>query len=62
MPSTYKYVKGGQIVVRNAREGETIITLDGVDRALSPEMLVICRREKPVGSSGRHGRRVQRHL
>ena len=27
-----KYVKGNQIVVRNARVGETITTLDGVER------------------------------
>ena len=38
----YKYVKGGKIIVRNAQKGESIMTLDGVERELSPEMLVIC--------------------
>jgi phenylalanyl-tRNA synthetase beta chain len=32
---------GASIVVRRARAGETIRTLDGVDRALAPDMLVI---------------------
>ena len=36
-----KYVKDGQIVVRNAAPGETISTLDGTVRELSPDMLVI---------------------
>lgn len=48
----YKYVKGGHIVVRNANEGESIMTLDGVERKLSPEMLVICDEEKPSAVAG----------
>ncbi len=48
----YKYIKGGKIVVRNAKEGESIMTLDGVERKLSPEMLVICDEEKPSGIAG----------
>ena len=56
-----KYVKDGQIVVRNAAAGETITTLDGTERELSPEMLVIADAEKPSRRSGRHGRRIQRH-
>ena len=48
----YKYVKGGQIVVRNAREGETIMTLDGVERSLTPDMLVIADAEKPSAVAG----------
>ena len=50
-----KHMKDGQIVVRNAREGETILTLEGVDRVLSPEMLVICDSEKPSAVAGVKG-------
>ena len=47
-----KYVKDGQIVVRNAAAGETITTLDGTVRELSPEMLVIADAEKPSAVAG----------
>ncbi len=47
-----KYVADSKIVVRNAKEGETIITLDETERALSPEMLVIADGEKPSAVAG----------
>ena len=42
----------GRIVVRHPRDGETITTLDGAERPLSPEMLVICDAEKPLAVAG----------
>ncbi len=43
---------GGEIRVRLARQGETITTLDGVERKLAPEMLVIADRDKPQAVAG----------
>ena len=45
-------VNNGEIHVRCAKEGETIRTLDGTERALSPSMLCICDTDKPVGVAG----------
>jgi phenylalanyl-tRNA synthetase beta chain len=41
-----------RIVVRTARENETFITLDGKERHLDPEMLMICDGKKPVAMAG----------
>ena len=48
----FSFVKGGRIIVRTAREGETLTTLDGGERALKTSMLCICDEEKPIGLAG----------
>jgi phenylalanyl-tRNA synthetase beta chain len=45
-------IGGAEIHARAARAGETIRTLDGQVRPLSPEMLVIADREKPIAIAG----------
>src|SRR5579864_1533778 len=45
-------LEGRRIVVRFARAGETLKTLDGVERKLSIEDLVVCDAKKPVGLAG----------
>ena len=48
----FSCVEGGKIVVRTAREGESITTLDGKPHALSTSMLCICDENKPVCVAG----------
>lgn len=45
-------VAGDRIVVRTAQPGETMQTLDGAERRLTPEMLVIADAEKPSAVAG----------
>ena len=48
----FSCVNNQEIHVRLAKEGETIQTLDGNERKLSPSMLCICDTDKPVGVAG----------
>jgi phenylalanyl-tRNA synthetase beta chain len=43
---------GGAAIARRARPGESMVTLDGEERVLSPEMLVIADAEQPVNIAG----------
>ncbi len=45
-------IKDRKIIVRNANEGEKIVTLDGQERNLDPSMLVIADTEKAVAVAG----------
>jgi phenylalanyl-tRNA synthetase beta chain len=45
-------VRGRKIVVRRANEGETLVTLDGIERVLTADDLVICDGEGPVALAG----------
>ena len=47
-----RYLEGSQVVVRLAGAGEGITTLDGVERKLAPDMLVIADANKPVAVAG----------
>jgi phenylalanyl-tRNA synthetase beta chain len=48
----YAKLAGKALRIRRARPGEKIRTLDGVDRALDPEMLVIADAERPQAVGG----------
>ncbi len=48
----YRCISGSHILVRRAREGEEMATLDGSPRALRPDMLVIADETKAIGLAG----------
>jgi phenylalanyl-tRNA synthetase beta chain len=48
----YDTLTGGRIIVRRARPGEELETLDGTERKLDPEDLVIADAEKPIAIGG----------
>ncbi|MDD2962271.1 MAG: phenylalanine--tRNA ligase subunit beta [Muribaculaceae bacterium] len=48
-------IKGDKIIVKNASEGDKFVTLDGVERTLNGNDLMICDSEKPLCIAGVFG-------
>ncbi|MDR1973516.1 MAG: phenylalanine--tRNA ligase subunit beta [Bacteroidales bacterium] len=48
-------IKGNKVVVRTAKEGEKFITLDGIERVLSAQDLMICNQSYPMCIAGVFG-------
>ncbi len=48
-------IRGARLIVRRARPGEHIVTLDGIDRTLRPDNLVIADTERPLVIAGIFG-------
>jgi phenylalanyl-tRNA synthetase beta chain len=45
-------VPAGELIVRTAKEGEKMTTLDGVERVFDAETVLVCDREGPSGIAG----------
>lgn len=45
-------IKGGKIIVQRAKDGDKFTTLDGQERELDKDILMICDAEKPIGIAG----------
>jgi phenylalanyl-tRNA synthetase beta chain len=51
-------VRGGKVVVRRAREGERMTTLDDVERRFDPDVALVCDAEGPSGIAGIMGGQI----
>ncbi len=51
-------VRGGRIVVRRAQPGETMVTLDDVERTFDPDMALVCDAEGASGIAGIMGGQI----
>ena len=51
-------VPGGELIVRTAHAGETMTTLDGVERELDAETVLVCDRDQPTGIAALMGGQV----
>jgi phenylalanyl-tRNA synthetase beta chain len=49
---------GGEVIVRTARDGERMTTLDGVERSFDAETVLVCDRDRPSGIAGIMGGQV----
>ncbi len=45
-------IRGGRIIVRRAKDGEKMVTLDGKERVFTESMLLICDEQGPIGLAG----------
>jgi len=45
-------IAGGEVMVRRARKGEKIVTIDGVERTLDEKILVIADSKRPIAIAG----------
>ncbi|KAA6331559.1 Phenylalanine--tRNA ligase beta subunit [termite gut metagenome] len=48
-------IEGGEVIVKTLREGTSFVTLDGVERKLSENDLMICNRKEPMCIAGVFG-------
>ncbi len=48
----YEQIAGKKILVKRAAKGDKFVTLDGQERQLDENMLMICDGEKPIGIAG----------
>jgi len=45
-------IVGARVIIRRAKKGERLLCLDGTDRSLAPDMLVIADEAKPIALAG----------
>jgi phenylalanyl-tRNA synthetase beta chain len=51
-------IRGGELIIRNAREGETMRTLDDIERSFDTDAVLVCDREGPSGIAGIMGGQI----
>ena len=54
----YEKVPGGELVIRAAKQGEQMTTLDGVERTFDTDTVLVCDRNGPSGIAGIMGGQV----
>ena len=48
----YESISDQKIVIRKAKEGESIVTIDGIERELTKDILAICDSKRPIAVAG----------